>query len=92
MEATTSACGLTLTQFEDNWHLLVYACEFFMVSLTFINKLLNLMPDHIMLLIPPTIEERHLNIYEPLFWIFLKLIDDAVQDVLDTSKLDVISS
>jgi len=61
-------------------------------SLTRINKRLHSMPCKIMLLAPPSAEERNFDIDESSSIILLQLIKDSVEDVLNTSLLDVIPS
>ena len=50
------------------------------------------MPCKIMLLAPPSAEERNFDIDESSSIILLQLIKDSVEDVLNTSLLDVIPS
>ena len=61
-------------------------------SSTWINELFNLMPEIIILLIPPSMKERYLDVNKSSCWILKKCINDSIQNVLHSCMLNIILS
>ena len=61
-------------------------------SSTWINELFNLMPKIIILLIPPSMKERYLDVNKSSCWILKKCINDSIQNVLHSCMLNIILS
>ena len=59
----------------------------FMSTSTFVDEALDDVSHTVMLFVPPTCEERNLDIDESPGWVLAELRDDAVQYVLYTSVI-----